>query len=111
MPSGAVPKNTRSGGCSASTSFSIGRPRWPRVARGRRRDGPLASRPLADVGVGRAAGWRARAEEPAQSVENPPGSISVTWMPKPGDLLGQRLADALQRPLRRVVRARRSGTR
>ncbi len=102
--SGAEPRNARSGGSSASTiartaaAEAVGSPGVPmRFLR--------ASTVCACSSAYAGSSSERFDEEPPQSVEKPPGSIRVTWMPKPATSCGQRLREALERPLRRVVGA------
>ena len=82
MPSGAVPRKARSGGSSASTIAStaaaeaVGSPGVPtRCLR------CSATCSCSSAYAGCSA--EREADDPPQSVANPPGSMSVTWMPKP----------------------------
>ena len=57
------------------------------------------------LGVRRQRLGAARPTTPPQSVANPPGSISVTWMPKSATSWASAWREALERPLRGVVGA------
>ena len=74
------PKKTRRGGCSASTTARIAA-RVRAGSPGAPTRGLRASCTCLAVLLVRRQPRRRRPRRPAQSVANPPGSISVTWMP------------------------------